>query len=226
MNTSAIVPVQWLSFTSRKCKFSATDSNCFQTAITEEKAVSYRDLDLQVVYKIVQCTISANPNNSPAAAESLIGATVSFEFEQQRGAAVVLRKKMIAARTVSYFCFFYPNVSLFQLLVIQGKPELVADDETKMAQMIPTKARSIQMNMELEQHCKAEISDLEFKGLIVKSQSPWSCAAFYVNKNSEIERGTLRLEVHRDQRLNSEEKTLGKLEEKVPSRPVFVHVDY
>lgn len=46
------------------------------------------------------------------------------------------RKKMIAARTVSYFCFFYPNVSLFQLLVIQGKPELVADDETKMAQMV------------------------------------------------------------------------------------------
>ena len=45
------------------------------------------------------------------------------------------RKKMIAARTVSYFLFF-PNVSLFQLLVIQGKPELVADDETKMAQMV------------------------------------------------------------------------------------------
>ncbi|KAH9717734.1 non-specific serine/threonine protein kinase [Citrus sinensis] len=44
------------------------------------------------------------------------------------------RKKMIAARTVSYF-FFFPSVSLFQLLVIQGKPELVADDETKMAQM-------------------------------------------------------------------------------------------
>lgn len=53
MNTSAIVPVQLLSFTSRKYKFSATYSNCFQTAITEEKAVSYRDLDLQVVYKIV-----------------------------------------------------------------------------------------------------------------------------------------------------------------------------
>ncbi|KAH9705269.1 hypothetical protein KPL70_011799 [Citrus sinensis] len=51
----------------------------------------------------------------------------------------------------------------------------------------------LQMNMELEQHCKAEISDLESKGLIVKSRSPWSCPAFYVNKNSEIERGTPRL---------------------------------
>ena len=61
---------------------------------------------------------------------------------------------------------------------------------------IPTKARPIQMNMELEQHCKNEIKDLESKGLIVKSRSPWSCATFYVNKNSEIERGTLRLVIN------------------------------
>jgi hypothetical protein len=43
------------------------------------------------------------------------------------------------------------------------------------------------MNAELEQHCHIEIKDLEFKDLIQKSRSPWSCAAFYVNKNSEIE---------------------------------------
>ena len=52
------------------------------------------------------------------------------------------------------------------------------------------------MNMELEQHCKNEIKDLDTKGLIVKSRSPWSCAAFYVNKNSEIERGTPRLVIN------------------------------
>ena len=61
---------------------------------------------------------------------------------------------------------------------------------------IPTKAHPIQMNIELEQHCKKEIKDLESKGLIVKSRSPWSCAAFYVNKNSEIERGTPRLVIN------------------------------
>ncbi|KAG5223997.1 CTV [Salix suchowensis] len=44
---------------------------------------------------------------------------------------------------------------------------------------IPTKARPIQMNAELEQHCRQEIQDLESKGLITKSRSPWSCAAFY-----------------------------------------------
>ena len=55
---------------------------------------------------------------------------------------------------------------------------------------IPTKARLIQMNADLEQHCRLEIKDLESKGLIQKSRLPWSCVAFYVNKNSEFERGT------------------------------------
>ena len=52
------------------------------------------------------------------------------------------------------------------------------------------------MNMDLERHCKEEIKDLETKGLIVKSRSPWSCAVFYVNKNSEIKRGTPRLVIN------------------------------
>ncbi|KAH9671101.1 hypothetical protein KPL70_017221 [Citrus sinensis] len=67
---------------------------------------------------------------------------------------------------------------------------------TPFINLIPTKARPIQMNMELEQYCKNEIKDLESKGLIVKSRSPWSCAAFYVNKNSEIERGIPRLVIN------------------------------
>jgi len=52
---------------------------------------------------------------------------------------------------------------------------------------IPTKARPIQMNNELLEHCKKEIEDLLNKGLIRKSKSPWSCAAFYVNKQAELE---------------------------------------
>lgn len=43
------------------------------------------------------------------------------------------------------------------------------------------------MNVELEQHCRLEINDLESKGFIQKSSSLWSCVVFYVNKNFEIE---------------------------------------
>jgi hypothetical protein len=63
-------------------------------------------------------------------------------------------------------------------------------EDTFSKTLIPIKARPIQMNTDLEQHCKLEIQDLESKGLIQKSKSPWSCATFYVNKNFEIERGT------------------------------------
>ena len=61
---------------------------------------------------------------------------------------------------------------------------------------IPTKARSIQMNPELLEYCKKEINDLLDKKLIRPSHSPWSCAAFYVQKASEIERGTPRLGIN------------------------------
>lgn len=57
----------------------------------------------------------------------------------------------------------------------------------------PTKARSIQMNSKLEQHCRKKISDLESKGIISKSRSPWSCVTFHVNTNAKIERGAPRL---------------------------------
>uniref|UniRef100_A0A7N0VGW1 CCHC-type domain-containing protein n=1 Tax=Kalanchoe fedtschenkoi TaxID=63787 RepID=A0A7N0VGW1_KALFE len=54
---------------------------------------------------------------------------------------------------------------------------------------IPTKSRPCQMNSEYMELCKTEINNLLSKGLIVKSNSPWSCTGFYVNKHSEIERG-------------------------------------
>ena len=61
---------------------------------------------------------------------------------------------------------------------------------------IPTKARPIQMNPELLEYCKKEIQDLLNKKLIRPSHFPWSCAAFYVQKASEIERGTPRLVIN------------------------------
>jgi len=52
------------------------------------------------------------------------------------------------------------------------------------------------MNEELLQYCQKEIKDLLDKGLIRKSKSPWSCVAFYVNKQAELERGTPRLVIN------------------------------
>ena len=48
------------------------------------------------------------------------------------------------------------------------------------------------MNNDLLKNYKKEIEDLLIKGLIRKSKSPWSCVAFYVNK----ERGVLRLVIN------------------------------
>ena len=61
---------------------------------------------------------------------------------------------------------------------------------------IPTKARPIQMNAETVEFCKKEINDLLEKKLIRNSKSSWSCSAFYVQKNAEIERGTPRLVIN------------------------------
>uniref|UniRef100_A0A7N0UIZ4 CCHC-type domain-containing protein n=1 Tax=Kalanchoe fedtschenkoi TaxID=63787 RepID=A0A7N0UIZ4_KALFE len=67
-------------------------------------------------------------------------------------------------------------------------------EESFKEQDIPTKSRPCQMNSEYMELCKTEISNLLGKGLIVKSNSPWSCTGFYVNKHSEIERGVPRLD--------------------------------
>ena len=61
---------------------------------------------------------------------------------------------------------------------------------------VPTKARPIQMNNELLEHCKKEIEDILNKGLIRKSKSPWNCVAFYVNKQAELELGVPRLVIN------------------------------
>ena len=61
---------------------------------------------------------------------------------------------------------------------------------------ISTKARPLQMNQGLLEYCKKEIKDLLDKKLIRHSFSPWSCAAFYVHKASELERGTPRLAIN------------------------------
>ena len=46
------------------------------------------------------------------------------------------------------------------------------------------------------EYCKKDINDLLNKKIIRKSQSSWSFFAFYVNKNSEIERGAPKLVIN------------------------------
>jgi len=52
------------------------------------------------------------------------------------------------------------------------------------------------MNEELFLYSQKEIQDLLEKGLIRKSKSSWSCAAFYVNKQAKLERGTPHLVIN------------------------------
>jgi hypothetical protein len=53
------------------------------------------------------------------------------------------------------------------------------------------------MSQETMEFCRNEIEDLLSKGIIHKSKSPWSCSAFYVQKNAELERGAPRLVINR-----------------------------
>ena len=69
-------------------------------------------------------------------------------------------------------------------------------EESFTEDKIPTKARPSQMDKNMLEYCKQEITTLLEKGLITPSKSPWSCAAFYVNKNAEKERGTPRLVIN------------------------------
>jgi hypothetical protein len=52
------------------------------------------------------------------------------------------------------------------------------------------------MSQEVTEFCRKEIEDLLHKGIIRKSKSPWSCSAFYVQKNAELERGAPRLVIN------------------------------
>ena len=73
---------------------------------------------------------------------------------------------------------------------------------------IPTKARPIQMSQELMNTCRAEIEDLLKKGIIRNSRSPWSCLAFYVQKNAEIKRGVPRQSLRMDKVSHPQQKRL------------------
>ena len=87
---------------------------------------------------------------------------------------------------INDFCSDIPNAFWHRKIHIVNLP-YVKDFNEKS---IPTKARPIQMNAKTIEFYKKEIHDLIEKNLIKNSKSPWSCAAFYVQKNAEVEKGT------------------------------------
>ena len=97
-------------------------------------------------------------------------------------------KKML----IDDVCSNVPNAFWHRKKHIVDLPYVKDFDEKNF----PTKARPIQMNAEIVEFCKKEIHDLLDKKLIRNSKSPWSCSAFYIQKNAEIERGTPRLEIN------------------------------
>ena len=54
----------------------------------------------------------------------------------------------------------------------------------------PCKSRAIPMNSQFQKLFEEEIKGLLSKGLIRHSKSPWNCYGFYVNKHSELIRGS------------------------------------
>ena len=89
-------------------------------------------------------------------------------------------------------CFDIPNAFWHRKKHIVNLP-CVKDFNEKN---IPTKACRIQMNAETVEFCKKEIHDLLAKKLIRNSKSPWSCVAFYVQKNAKTERWAPRLVIN------------------------------
>ena len=89
-------------------------------------------------------------------------------------------------------CFNFPNAFW------DRKPHVVKLPYVKdfNERNIPTKARPIQVNQEILEFCKNEINDLLEKKIIRHSKSPWSCPAFYVQKNAELKRGVPRLVIN------------------------------
>lgn len=102
------------------------------------------------------------------------------------------RIKTIHEEMLNSICAESPNAFWERKKHVVNLPYEPGFDET----LIPTKARPIAMGPRHLEICKQEIAELERKGLIRKSKSPWSCPAFYVENAAELERGVPRLVIN------------------------------
>jgi hypothetical protein len=114
-------------------------------------------------------------------------------IEEQLGQnSLQQRIQLFEDRIKSEVCSDLPITFWHRKKHMVSLPYIKDFDERK----ITTKARPIQMSQEVMEFCRNEIEDLLRKGIICKSKSPWSCSAFYVQKNAELERGAPRLVIN------------------------------
>ena len=113
-------------------------------------------------------------------------------YEQLEDKLIKSKNLAFSNKIIDTVCSDLPNAFWHRKKHIVSLP-CVKDSSEKL---IPTKAQPIQMNAELLDFCQKEIADLLSKGIIRKSKSPWSCVAFYVRENAEIERGVPRLVIN------------------------------
>ena len=92
-----------------------------------------------------------------------------------------LKKLKIKNQIETNLCYYIPNAFWSRKQHKVSLPYVDGFDENQ----IPIKERPIQMNVQLLEYCKQEIKYLLDKNLIIKSHSPWSCVAFYVQKPSD-----------------------------------------
>jgi hypothetical protein len=115
-------------------------------------------------------------------------------IEEQLSRKILQQKiQFFENRIKSEVCSDLPTAFWHRKKYTVSLPYVKDFDEGK----ITTKARPIQMSQETMEFCRNEIEDLLSKGKIRKNKSPWSCSAFYVQKNAELERGAPRLVINR-----------------------------
>ncbi|KAL4198761.1 hypothetical protein AMTRI_Chr03g141710 [Amborella trichopoda] len=112
--------------------------------------------------------------------------------EQLQTSSIQQKIQTLQQHIETSICSEHPNVFWERKKHSVSLPYEPGFDEKQ----IPTKARPIQMNTILLDIFRKEIQDLQNKKLIRPSSSPWSCAAFYVNKIVEKERGVPRLVIN------------------------------
>jgi hypothetical protein len=138
-------------------------------------------------FEVDICHQSMNMISAKTKHLSFLKQDVMYKKISEQISDKLLQSKIVAFQNkiVDSVCSDLPNAFWHRKKHIVSLPYVKDFSEKK----IPTKARPIQMNAELLDFYQKEIYDLLAKGIIRKSKSPWSCAAFYVRKNAEIERG-------------------------------------
>ncbi|CAL8118500.1 unnamed protein product [Prunus armeniaca] len=112
--------------------------------------------------------------------------------QQLSDASLQLQIQQFETKLKNEICADLPNAFWYRKQHVVYLPYIKTFSEKN----IPTKARPIQMSQEIMEFCKKEIHELLEKKIIRKSKSPWSCPAFYVQKNAELERRVPRLVIN------------------------------